>query len=233
VNYIIVPTYNEQQNIGPVIVRIFRALPDVSVLVVDDSSPDGTGDEVIKLKKRYPRLSLLKRKNKEGLGRAYIHAFQELALNAPDARYIAIMDADLSHAPEYLPAMFELARKYDVVVGSRYAKGGGVEGWEKWRHLLSVGGNTYARVITGLPMRDCTSGYCVFNAAALKKIPLERIDSSGYAFQVELKYFLFKSGSSFVELPITFTNRVGGESKLSSHIISEAVVAPWKMRIKK
>ena len=139
------------------------------------------------------------------------------------------MDADLSHDPAHLPALLAASAEHDVVVGSRYVRGGGVSGWELWRRILSAGGNFYARTVTGLPVRDCTTGYGVIDAGLLKKVSLRRIDSSGYAFLIELKYMLFRAGASFAEVPIIFKNRVGGESKISGHIISEGVIAPWKM----
>jgi dolichol-phosphate mannosyltransferase len=227
---VITPTYNEAVNIGTLVAEIFKHAPDVSVLVVDDNSPDGTADVVLKLQEQYPRLSLFLRDRKEGLGRAYLSAFKRV-LNDTDA--VIMMDADLSHRPEYLPAMIAASRDADVVVGSRYVKGGGTQGWELWRRILSRWGNWYARNVTRLPVHDCTAGFMLLTTDMLKKIDFERFDLSGYAFLIELKYLLWKAGARMAQVPIIFRNRVGGESKISSHIINEGILAPWKMVFKK
>lgn len=230
---IVIPTYNERENIGPLVGKIFSLLPeDVLVLVVDDNSPDGTADEVRKLQKDFPRLSLLLRSRKEGLGKAYIDAFLSVFKNG-DVEKIVMMDADLSHDPNYLLEMFQHAMTHSVVIGSRYIKGGGTVGWELWRRILSRCGNFYCRFITRMPVHDCTGGFNIIDANLLRKIDMTKIDTSGYAFIMELKYALWKAGASFKEVPIIFKNRSGGESKISGHIISEGILAPWKMRFKK
>jgi|GEM_PF-476894 len=229
---IIIPTYNERDNIHALIKEIFRVVPRVSIMVVDDNSPDGTAEIVRELMRSFPQLSLLSRKGKEGLGKAYIHAFQK-ALEDGAVRSVVMMDADFSHSPKYLPEMFSQARLYDVVIGSRYTKGGLTEGWERWRKVLSFGGNLYCRTITRMPMKDCTGGFNIIHASLLRKIDLSHIDMSGYAFIMELKYALYKAGASFKEVPIVFKNRTGGESKITNHIISEGVLAPWKMIFKR
>jgi len=228
---VIVPTYNERENVVNLIPLIFQRLPDVDVLVVDDNSPDGTSAAVEQLKERFPKLRLLKRQKKEGLGAAYIHAFTEV-LKDPDVGVLAMMDADLSHDPACLPAMFEMVEQgsADVVIGSRYTAGGGTEGWELRRRILSSWGNRYCRFVTRMPLSDCTGGFNVMRASALRKLRLDAIELSGYAFIMALKYAFFKTGATFAEVPILFCNRKKGESKLSNHIIREGIIAPWKMR---
>lgn len=229
---IIIPTYNEKENIGNLIPKIFASAPDVFIVVADDSSPDRTAQIVEDLKCKYSKVSLISRKKKDGLGRAYINAFFEV-LKDKEVRTITMMDADFSHNPKYLPEMIKKSREYDVVIGSRYILGGETVGWEFWRRALSYFGNFYFRLITRLPIYDCTGGYNVISTQLLRKIDFSKMDMSGYAFQMELKYLLYKSGGSFIEFPITFVNRVGGESKISSHIISEGIIAPWKIKLTK
>ena len=229
---IVIPTYNEKENISALVPEIFKIVPDVYVVVADDNSPDGTADAVRVLMQSYPRLSLFSRRAKEGLGRAYAAAFQKL-LAESDVRTVIMMDADFSHHPRYLPAMLAESRAHSVVVGSRYVSGGGTEGWEGWRRLLSFGGNRYARLVTGLPIFDLTGGFNIIHTELLRKIDLSAFDASGYAFIIELKYRLWKAGADFAEVPIIFKNRREGESKISNHIIAEGIIAPWKMRFKK
>lgn len=229
---IIIPTYNERENIESLIPFIFSLLPQIFIMVVDDNSPDGTAAIVKILKETHPNLLLLQRNKKEGLGRAYSHAFQEV-LKEPGVNKIIMMDADFSHHPDFLPSMLEASNYNDVVVGSRYASGGKTIGWELWRKILSKGANFYCRLITGLPVKDCTSGFNVISVKALRSIDLSKLGLSGYAFLMELKYHLWQAGAKFKEVPIVFKNRVGGESKISSHVISEGVLAPWKMILKK
>src|SRR3989344_1006943 len=228
---IILPTFNERENIGNIVPLIFSTVPDIHILVADDNSPDGTGGEVLDLQKKYPNLSLLSRKHKDGLGRAYINAFNHV-LKDKDVRSIIMMDADLSHQPKYLPEMLKRSQNFDVVVGSRYVKGGETVGWELWRRVLSFFGNLYCRIITWMPINDCTTGFNVINTDLLRKVDFSKMDMSGYAFIMELKYQLYTNGGKFFEVPITFVNRVGGESKISNHIINEGIIAPWKMRFK-
>jgi len=230
-NVIVIPTYNEKENIEILIPTLFKIIPDITVVVVDDNSPDGTGLSVTELQRRYPRLSLISGKEKNGLGSAYINAFSEV-LKDSDIQNVIMMDADLSHKPEYLPEMIKKSEEFTVVIGSRYIQGGKTEGWEFWRRVLSFFGNFYCRLITGMPIQDATSGFNVISAELLRKINFSKMDMSGYAFIMELKYLLYRAGGTFFEVPITFINRVGGESKISSHIISEGVLAPWKMRLK-
>ncbi len=225
---IILPTYNERENVGLIIPLIFKYTPDIHVVVVDDNSPDGTADNVRKLMTIYPHVSLISRDKKEGLGRAYIHAFREVLVHE-DVQSIIMMDADLSHDPSVLLELIRLSRIYDVVVGSRYIRGGGTIGWELWRRLLSRYGNIYCRMITRMGIHDCTGGFNMIRADMLRKIDFDNINSSGYAFAIELKYRLYTIGAKFIETPIIFKNRINGESKISNHVISEGIWAPLKM----
>ncbi|MES3005131.1 MAG: polyprenol monophosphomannose synthase [Patescibacteria group bacterium] len=231
-NVIILPTYNERENITRIVPEIFSAVPEVYILVADDNSPDGTADVVRSLQNQYPNLSLVSRPEKNGLGKAYINAFNYV-LKDTDVKSVIMMDADLSHQPKYLPEMLNRSKTYDVVTGSRYVKGGGTHGWELWRRVLSFFGNLYCRTITGIPVMDCTAGFNVINADLLRKIDFSKMDMSGYAFIMELKYLLYQAGGKFSEVPIIFNNRIGGESKMSGHIINEGILAPWKMILKK
>jgi len=191
---ILIPTYNEAKNIEDIIAKVFEAVPHASILVVDDSSPDGTGEIVRNVMNREPCVQLLERHSKEGLGKAYLHAFSE-TLKDPITERIVMMDADFSHDPAYLPAMLKAAEEHDVVVGSRYVRGGATEGWESWRKLLSSGGNLYCRFIANMPINDATGGFNLISAPLLRRIDLSTLDSSGYAFQMELKYLLWRGDS--------------------------------------
>ncbi|OHB17051.1 MAG: hypothetical protein A2749_02415 [Parcubacteria group bacterium RIFCSPHIGHO2_01_FULL_45_26] len=226
---VVIPTYNEVANIAKLIERILGVAPNMNILVVDDNSPDATGTVVSRIAQINTNVNLLSRDKKEGLGPAYVAGFKKVTSD-DKFTHIVMMDADFSHNPSALPAMLEKAKYHDVVVGSRYVRGGATEGWEFWRRILSWGGNLYARTITGLPVHDCTGGFNVINVKKLRQIDFDRMDASGYAFILELKFMLAKAGATFVEVPILFRNRTGGESKMSSHIIREGILAPWKMR---
>ena len=227
-NYIILPTYNERENIGLLIERIFSLVPEIHILVVDDSSPDGTAELVKDLKNKYLNLALLERPLKNGLGKAYTEAFKKL-LSDPDVENIITMDADFSHNPEYLSQMLEEIKNYDLVIGSRYIKNGGISNWELWRRLLSWGGNFYVGTLLGRKICDWSSGFNCIRVSTLKKIDLDKIEFSGYAFLSELKYRLLKSGARTKEIPIIFEERRGGKSKMSGNIIREGLIAPWKI----
>jgi dolichol-phosphate mannosyltransferase len=230
--HILVPTFNENDNIEGILRRIFEVVPQASVLVIDDDSPDGTGRTVARLMKELGNLKLLARTQREGLGKAYIAGMAETLEGADGERADAVvtMDADFSHDPAYLPGMIESAKSHEVVIGSRYIARGGVAGWEAWRRALSAGGNLYSRMITGMPVRDATSGFQLVRTEALRKIGYRKISASGYAFQIELKYRLWRSGARLVETPIIFQPRRGGESKLSSHIVREGMLTPLRLR---
>ena len=226
---VILPTYNEAGNIEAIIKRLVIAVPEADILVVDDNSPDGTSDKVRILQENNPQLKLLVRMQNKGFAQSYLDGFRQ-ALSRPELTHIVTMDADFSHDPFYLPGMLAKSEQFDVVIGSRYAPGGGVAGWEYWRMLLSAFANRYCRTITGIPLRDCTAGFSVIRLHSLLKLSLEEIHMSGYAFLMELKYLLWKRGALFTEVPIIFHNRAQGESKMSRHIIAEGVLAPWRLR---
>ncbi len=230
-NFIILPTYNEKENICPLIEEIFALLPDIHILVVDDNSPDGTAAAVEEIMVQYPNLSFLKRPEKNGLGGAYIAGFKKLLVNQ-EVDKVIMMDADFSHSPKYLPQMITESENYDLVIGSRYIKGGGIAKWELWRKILSSGGNFYVRTLLGRHIHDWTGGFNCIKADYLRKVDLDKIDLSGYAFIMGFKHFLIKAGASAKEIPIIFEARRGGESKLSHHIISEGIIAPWKIMLK-
>ena len=227
-NYIILPTYNEKENISSLVEEIFPLVLEIHILVVDDNSPDGTAELVKDLKHKYLNLELLERPLKNGLGAAYIAGFKKL-LADKEIENIIMMDGDFSHNPKYLPLMLEQARNYDLVIGSRYIREGGVAKWEWWRKLLSAGGNAYARFLLGRNIYDWTGGFNCIKADFLRKVDLGIIDLSGYAFIMGLKYFLLRVGVSVKEIPIIFEARRGGESKMSGNIIREGILAPWKL----
>lgn len=226
---ILLPTYNERENIGVIIPEILALIPDIAILVVDDNSPDGTAHSVRALMDRYPQVSLLQRQNKTGLGDAYIEAMQRVIQN-PEIRFIITMDADGSHEPRYVQNFLAHANDYDLIIGSRYVRGGGIAQWEIWRKFLSRFGNTYARFLAGLPIYDCTSGFMCIRRTTLENVPFDVISSLGYSFLIELKFHLIHTLRARVkEVPIVFQSRRGGESKISNQIISEGVKAPWRL----
>jgi dolichol-phosphate mannosyltransferase len=224
---IVVPTYNEKNNITMIISRIFQAVPHVHIVVVDDNSPDGTADEVRRIIKTYDnRVRLFERKSKEGLGAAYKDILSRLAKDS-EISSVVTMDADGSHDPIYLPVLFEQARFADLVIGSRYVERGGVKNWERWRMYLSRFGNLYSRVLTGVGINDLTAGFVCMKGDLLRKIDFSQLGSSGYSYQIEFKtYCVSEIGATYKEIPIIFKNRIGGESKLSKHIIFEGIKAP-------
>lgn len=226
---VVVPTYNEALNIERLIAEILAQDPRFDVLVVDDNSPDGTGDLVAAIAATTSRVQLLRRAGKLGLGSAYIAGFKH-GLKQGYA-YLCEMDADFSHQPRYLPILLTVAeREADVVLGSRNVLGGSVENWSASRKLISQGGSLYARTILGMPVRDCTGGFKCFRAAVLQKIGLDTIRSNGYAFQVEMNYRCYQAGFRIREIPITFPNRVAGTSKMSKKIVGEAALMVLKLR---
>jgi len=230
---VIVPTYNECENIARVAETVFGLECEFDLLVVDDNSPDGTAAIVKGLQNEYPgRLHLLERDKKNGLGGAYVAGFR-WALER-DYEYVFEMDADFSHDPRDLPRFLEAAKDGDLVLGSRYKDGRiSVVNWDWKRLVLSYGGNIYARFITGLPVSDATGGFKCFRRAALQALDLDRISASGYSFQIETTYKLWKKGFRIREIPIVFTDRVLGTSKMSGTIISEALFVLIKLRFSK
>jgi dolichol-phosphate mannosyltransferase len=227
---IVTPTYNERRNLEAHIAAIHARAPLAHVLVVDDASPDGTGEFAETLAERDARVRVLRRPGKLGLGTAYVQGFQRAL--SQDYAFFFEMDADLSHNAEHLPSFFAaLAAGADVVVGSRNVPGGSVEGWGLGRHVLSKGGSLYSRIILGVDVRDLTTGFKAFTRRALESIHLERIASNGYAFQIEMTYRALRRGLRVVEVPIVFVDRRVGQSKMDSRIFTEAIGAVWKLRM--
>lgn len=226
---ICIPTYNEAENLPLIVPAVLAAVPEAHVLVADDASPDGTGALADALAAADPRVHVLHRQGKEGLGKAYLAAFA-WALER-DYRYVFEFDADFSHDPGYLPGFVgTLAEEADMVVGSRRIPGGGVENWGALRRFISWGGSVYARTILQVPTRDLTGGFNGFRREVLERIGLDQVTSTGYCFQIELKYRAIKHGFRVVERPIVFPDRVRGVSKMSGSIFMEAVVQVWKLR---
>jgi len=226
---VIIPTYDERENLPRILPRVLEQDERIEVLIVDDNSPDGTGQLAEAMADEDPRVHVLRRNGKEGLGKAYIAGFKWGL--ARDYALLQEMDADLSHPPDHLPLMLESAEDYDVVVGSRYVGGRvSVVNWPISRLLLSIFGSFYARTITRLPVRDATGGFNCWRREVLETIALDRIESNGYAFQIELKLRAWRRGFSLVEIPIVFTERDTGESKMSKSIVREAVWKVWKLR---
>ena len=225
---VIIPTYNEIENLPLLLEQIEALNIGVHVLVVDDGSPDGTGAWVRGQIASRPHLHLLERKGKLGLGSAYVAGFR-YALEK-DYEFIFEMDADFSHNPSYLPQFLKEIENYDLVVGSRYVKGVTVVNWPMSRLLLSYFANMYARFITGIPLHDATGGFKCFRASALRSLNLNRIHSDGYSFQIEVNYKLWKKGFRIQEIPIIFVDRTAGQSKMSSKIIKEALFLLVRLR---
>ena len=227
---IIIPTYNEKENIENIINAVFAMKQDFSVLVVDDSSPDGTAEIVREMRKEHQDLHLTIRKVKDGLGKAYIHGFKWAMQNGYD--YIFEMDADFSHNPNDLPKLYEAALQGDMSVGSRYCKGVNVVNWPMSRILLSYFASKYVRFILGIPVFDTTAGFVCFSKQVLENINLDEVKMTGYGFQVEMKYRAYRKGYKIVEVPIIFTDRTKGQSKMNGGIIKEAVLGVINMKLK-
>ncbi len=228
---VVIPTYNERENIAELIQRILEG-SRFRVLVVDDNSPDGTAAVVAELAADEPRVGLLLRPEKRGLGSAYVAGFRR-ALDE-GAAFICEMDADFSHDPSYLPQLLAAAEtRYDLALGSRYVPGGGTTDWGIIRQLISRGGNLYARTILGLPVMDATGGFRCYRRRVLETINLDDIQSNGYAFQIELVYRTLRAGFRIGELPIIFPDRRVGRSKMSKRIVLEALINVWRLRFRK
>jgi dolichol-phosphate mannosyltransferase len=226
---VIVPTYNERENL-PVLVAQLMQQPNVSVLVVDDQSPDATGEVAESLARDYPgRIEVMHRTGTRGLGRSYIDGILAMLARPAQADVICQMDADLSHDPRHLPALIAATDGADIVIGSRYVPGGGVVNWPKRRRMLSRFANTYIRVVTRLRARDCTSGYRCWRREALASIRLAEFTSEGYSFLVEMLYAAAAARLRFAEVPITFVERRLGESKLSKAVLLESAITPWRL----
>ncbi len=226
---IIIPTYNESENVERLVDAIEGIQPDINLLFVDDNSPDGTADLIKNLQQKKQNIHILEREKKQGLGRAYIAGFK-VALEK-GFQYIFEMDADFSHNPAEIPNFLKAMENHDLVLGSRYIKGVNVVNWPLKRLLLSYFANMYTRVITGLPIQDATGGFKCFRRTVLETIDLDKIKTNGYGFQIELTFAAWKSGFRIVEIPIIFIDREFGESKLSKKIMWEAVFLVWKLRL--
>jgi len=227
---IVVPTYNERQNIDTLIESLLGAGPEIHVLIVDDSSPDGTAGRVEAVAASNPRVKLLKRPGKMGLGSAYIDGFK-LAL-AEGAELLVQMDADFSHDPRYIADLLKAVEDNDLVIGSRYVKGVNVVNWPMQRLLLSYFANVYSRIITGVPVHDVTSGFKCFRREVLEQIDLDSIISDGYCFQIEMTFRSWRKGFRIAEIPIVFTERHSGTSKMSNSIVWEAIWKVWWFRLR-
>jgi dolichol-phosphate mannosyltransferase len=217
---VIIPTYNERENLEPLATRLRRSVPDADLLVVDDNSPDGTGDLADKLAAEEPRIHVLHRPGKAGLGAAYVAGFGWALQEGYGA--IVEMDADGSHDPAELPKLLAALDSADLVIGSRWVAGGKVSNWPRSRELLSRGANSYARVMLAIPVRDATGGYRAYRAETLRRIALDRVQSQGYCFQIDLALRVIRAGMKVAEVPITFVDRTRGESKMSRSIVIEA-----------
>ena len=227
---IIFPTYNERENIEKIVHAVLPLDPRIHVLIVDDNSPDGTGQLADRLAADEPKVKVLHRPTKEGLGRAYIAGFKWALENEFD--FIFEMDADFSHGPEYTKDFLREIQNYDLVIGSRYISGVNVINWPMSRLLLSYFANVYSRVVTGLPLRDATGGFKCFRRQVLEAIDLDRVRSTGYAFQIEMSMRAWKKKFRLKEIPIIFFDRVAGKSKMSRKIMWEAVWMVWTLRLK-
>lgn len=225
---VIVPTYNERDNIVPLVEQILATFSDLDFLLVDDNSPDGTAAFAQEHFKDNPRFNVLRRSGPRGLGRSYVDGYQ-WALAAGYARVIQ-MDADFSHDPAYVPDLLLAAEAADVVIGSRYCFGGGVRDWPARRVLLSRFANRYVAAITGLRVLDATAGFRCYTRRALERIGIHEIVSNGYAFQVEMTHRARHNGLRIVETPIVFTDRTRGHSKISRTVLLESMIIPWKLR---
>lgn len=227
---VVIPTYNEAENLPKLVSAIFSLpLPKLKILIVDDQSPDGTGEIANKLRLEYlGRLSLIERSGKLGLGTAYVNGFAHALADGAEA--IAQMDADFSHPPEKLMQLLAALEHCDVAMGSRYIPGGSVdERWPLWRKGLSAFGNIYARTILQLPVRDATGGFRIWRNSTLSRMPLDRVQSNGYAFQIEMAYIACKLGFTFDEVPFYFADRRWGTSKMSLDIQIEAAIRVWQL----
>ena len=228
---LVIPTFNERENINPLLKSIFAIKIFVDVLIIDDNSPDGTKDVVLENKKKFKNhIYLINREKKQGLGKAYIEGFK-WALKKKYKKIIQ-MDADLSHPPEKLINIIKELDFYDYVIGSRYINGIRVLNWPLNRIILSIGASWYVKLITGLPVKDPTAGFVGYNRSSLLSLNLDKIMFVGYAFQIEMKFKLWNLGYNFKEIPITFKNRTHGESKMNSSIISEAIFGVIIIKIK-
>ncbi len=228
---IIIPTYNERENLSPLLKEIFSYALETDILIVDDNSPDGTGELADEIHQLNAQVNVLHRPGKHGLGTAYIEGFKYAIDHGYDAAFE--MDADFSHDPRYLPDFLKAIENADVVIGSRYVQGGDTPNWSLLRRFISGGGNIFARFMLGIPVHDCTAGYRCYRREVLEHIDLDAIQSQGYAFQIELVYRVMKHGFKIVETPIVFMDRRVGKSKMSRKIVIEGFTYVLKARFSK
>lgn len=226
---VVIPTYNEKDNVTRLASAVLAQNPDISILFVDDNSPDGTGEIIDGLAAGHDRVHVLHRAGKLGLGSAYREGFK--AALSLGADYIIEMDADFSHDPGVLPVFLDAARESDLVIGSRYLHGVSVVNWPIRRLILSYFASVYTRWVTGLRLMDCTSGFKCFRRSALECIDLDKVRSDGYSFQIEMNYRCMEKGLKITEIPIIFIDRHAGSSKMSRKIVREAVLMVWKLRL--
>lgn len=227
---VVIPTYNESENIAALIDEIHATVPALDVLVVDDNSPDGTAGIVKSCMEKNGRIHLIERPGKLGLGTAYVQGFKRCLEQGYGI--IIQMDSDFSHQPKYLLDFLREIKSYDLILGSRYIAQGGTENWSLSRKILSRGGNLYAKMILGLPFRDLTGGFKCFRREVLEAIKLDTVKAEGYSFQIEMTYRAYKLGFRIKEVPIVFPDRTKGVSKLSQQVFFEAVMLPWRIRFK-
>lgn len=227
---VVIPTFNEAENIPKLIPAVLRQAPNIDILVVDDGSPDGTADIIKEIMSSNSNIHILERQGKQGLGTAYVLGFKYAIEHGYD--FVFEMDADFSHNPNEIPVFLSTIKNYDLVIGSRYINGVRVLNWPMNRLLLSYSANFYTQIITGLPVYDATGGFKCYRIAALKTIDLDHIRSNGYAFQIEMSFKVWKKGFRLVEIPIVFADRRRGVSKMSKSIVYEAVFMLWKLRLR-
>jgi dolichol-phosphate mannosyltransferase len=226
---VIIPTYNESENIGRIVPLVLEKDPSIHVLIVDDNSPDGTGRIADEMASQDDRISVIHRQSKSGLGTAYITGFKFALENGYDL--VFEMDCDFSHDPKYIVEFLEAVKDADLVLGSRYISGVNVINWPMSRLLLSYYANVYSRLVTGLPVKDATSGFKCFRREVLEAIDLDRVKSNGYSFQIEMSFRAWKKGFKIKEIPIVFEDRKVGQSKMSKKIVREAVWMVWRLRL--
>ncbi len=226
---VVIPTYNERETLPDIARAVLGLAGGWHLLIVDDNSPDGTGAIADELAAADPRVDVLHRKHKEGLGPAYIAGFGHV-LAEGRFEFVAQMDADFSHDPNDLPRLLSALRDADLAIGSRYVSGGRTEGWDFRRRVLSAGGNAYVRAVLGVPVHDITAGFRAWRRTSLEAIDLSAVRTRGYGFQIEMALRALRTGCRVVEVPICFTERRAGQSKMSGSIVAEALVLPWKLR---
>jgi len=226
---VVIPTYNEKDNIERLVRRLLNVRPDLDVLVVDDNSPDGTGRILDALVQENARVKVIHRAGKQGLGSAYVQGFKH-SLSSDEYTCVITMDADLSHRPRYIPQLLECAKDHDLVVGSRWMPGGKISNWSFLRIFLSRAASLYAGLVLGSQIKDWTGGFNCYRCDALRGIKLDEVRADGYSFQIEMKYRILKNAGHVLEIPITFPDRKAGKSKISRRIVFEAIILVWWYR---